>query len=57
LYPSLENSTTPIAIMDVVEAVEVIKAAEALRSGKILLRTLESSRYLNSALFRCFEKY
>jgi hypothetical protein len=37
--------------MDVIEAVEVIKAAEALRSGKILLRTLESSRFLNSALF------
>jgi len=37
--------------MEVVEAVEVIEAAEALRSGKFLPRTLESSRLLNSALF------
>ena len=37
--------------MEVVEAVEVIEAAEVLRSGKSLLMTLESSRFLNSALF------
>ena len=37
--------------MEVVEAVVVIEAAEALMSGKFLLRTLESSRFLNSALF------
>ena len=37
--------------MEVVEAVEVIEAAEVLRSGKFLLRTLESSRFLNSTLF------
>jgi hypothetical protein len=37
--------------MGVVEAVEVIEAMEVLRSGKLLLRTLESSRFLNSALF------
>ena len=37
--------------MEVVEAVEVIEAAGALRLGKFLLRTLESSRFLNSALF------
>ena len=37
--------------MEVVEAVEVIEAAEVLRSEKFLLRTLESSRFLNSALF------
>jgi hypothetical protein len=37
--------------MQVVEAVEVIEAAEVLRSGKSQLRTLESSRFLNSALF------
>jgi hypothetical protein len=37
--------------MEVVEAVEVIEAMEVLRSGKLLLRTLESSRFLNSALF------
>ena len=45
-----------IEAMEVVEAVEVIEAAEVLRSGKSLLRTLESSRFLNSALFWCFEK-
>jgi hypothetical protein len=37
--------------MEVVEAVEVIEAAEVLGSGKSLLMTLESSRFLNSALF------
>jgi hypothetical protein len=37
--------------MEVVEAVEVIEAAEILRSRKFLMRTLESSRFLNSALF------
>ena len=37
--------------MEAVEAVEVIEAAEVLRSGKSLLRTLESSIFLNSALF------
>ena len=40
-----------IEAMEVVEAVEVIEAAEVLRSEKFLLRTLESSRFLNSALF------
>ena len=35
---------------EVVEAVEVIKAAELLSPGKSLLRTSESSRFLNSAL-------
>ena len=38
------------------EVVEVIEAAEVLRPGKSPLRTLESSRHLNSALFLCFEK-
>ena len=38
-----------------VEATEVIEAVEALRPGKSLLRTLESSRHLNSAFF-CFGK-
>ena len=42
--------------MEVVEAVEVIKTAEVLRPGKSLLRTSESSRFLNSALFCYFEK-
>jgi hypothetical protein len=37
--------------MEVVEAVEVIEAAGVLRSGKFLLRTLESSSFLNAALF------
>jgi hypothetical protein len=40
-----------IEAMEVVEAVEVIEATEALRSGNFLLRTLESSRFLNSAVF------
>ena len=39
-----------IEAMEVVEAVEVIEAAEVLGSEKFLLRTLESSRFLNSAL-------
>ena len=38
------------------EAVEVIEAADVLRPGKLLLRTSESSRFLNSALHWCFEK-
>ena len=37
--------------MEVVEAVEVIEAVEVLRFRKSLLRTLESSRFLNSAVF------
>ena len=37
--------------MEVVEAVEVIETAEVLRPGKLLLRTSESSRFLNSALY------
>ena len=37
--------------MEVVAAVEVIETAEVLRSGKSLLRTLESSRFLNSVYF------
>ena len=36
------------------EAVEVTEVAET--SGKSLLRTSESSRFLNSALFWYFEK-
>ena len=45
-----------IKAIEAVEADEVIEAAEVLRPGKPLLRTLESSRHLNSALFLCFEK-
>ena len=37
--------------MEVVEAVEVIEAAEGVRPGKSLLMTAESSRFLNLALF------
>jgi hypothetical protein len=40
-----------IEATEVIEAVEVTEAAEVLRSGKSLLRTSESSRLLNSALF------
>ena len=36
---------------EVAEADEVIEAAEVLRPEKSLLRTSESSRFLNSALF------
>ena len=39
-----------------VETVEVTEATEVLRSGKSLTRTSESSRFLNSALFQCFQK-
>ena len=42
--------------MEVVEAVEAIEAPEVRRPGKLLLMTLESNRFLNSALFSCFEK-
>ena len=38
------------------EATEFIEAAEVLRPGKLLLRTLESCRHLNSALFFTFRK-
>ena len=41
---------------NVVEAVEVIKAAKVLRPEKSQLITSESSRFLNLALFGCFEK-
>ena len=36
---------------EVVEAVEVIEASKVLGPGKSLLRTSESSRFLNSTLF------
>ena len=37
--------------MEAVEAVEAIEAVEVLKPGKSLVRTLKSSRLLNSALF------
>jgi hypothetical protein len=37
--------------MEVVEAVEAIEATDVLRPRKSLLRTFESYRFLNSALF------
>ena len=40
--------------MKVVEAVEFIEAAEVLRFGKSLLRTLESSRYLKFSFILMF---
>ena len=47
-----------VEVIEVTETVEVIEAAEILRPGKSLLRTLESSRFLNFvALFWCFENY
>ena len=39
-----------IEATEAVEAVEVIEASEVLRSGKSLLRTSVSSRFLNLAL-------
>ena len=45
-----------IEAIEAVEATEVMEAAEVLRHGKSLLRTSESCRHLNSALFLCFEK-
>ena len=41
--------------MEAVEAVEAIEAVEVLKPGKSPVRTLKSSRLLNSALFCCFE--
>ena len=50
------NSNLNQGVQEVVEAVEVIEAAEVLRPGKSPLRTSESSRHLNSFSFLCFEK-
>ena len=44
-----------IEATEAVEAVKVIEATEILRPGKSLLSTLELSRFLNLALFWCFE--
>ena len=46
----------PIEAIEAVEAAEVNEAAEVLRPGKPLLKSSESSRHLNPALFLCFEK-
>ena len=40
-----------VEVIEVVEAVEVIEAADVIRAEKSLLRTSESSRYLNLVLF------
>jgi hypothetical protein len=45
-----------IEAIEAVEATDVIEAADVLRPGKSLLKTSESSRHLNSALFLRFEK-
>ena len=45
-----------VEVTEVTEVTEVIEAAQVLRPGKLLPRTSESSRHLNSALFLCFEK-
>ena len=42
--------------IEAVEVTEVIEAAEVFKPEKYLLRTSETSRHLNSALFLCFEK-
>ena len=41
--------------MEAVGAVEAIETVEVLKPGKSPVRTLKSSRLLNSALFRCFQ--
>ena len=46
-----------VEVIEVTEAVEVIEAEDILRPGKSLLMTLESSRFLNLALFLCFENH
>ena len=51
-----DEAVEVIEATEAVEAIEFIEAAEVLRPGKSLLRTSESSRHLNSALFLCFEK-
>ena len=45
-----------IRISKNLKAIKVIEAVEVLRSGKSLLRTSESSRFLNSVLISCFEE-
>ena len=42
--------------IEVAEADDVSEAADVLRPEKSLLRTSESYRFFNSALFSCFEK-
>ena len=44
-----------IEATEVVEAVEVTEATEVVRPEKLLLRTSELTRFLNSALFQCFD--
>ena len=46
-----DEAVEVIEVVEAVEASEVIEATEVLRPGKSLLRTSESSRHLNSALF------
>ena len=50
------SDTSKKTVFLMIEAIEVIEAAEVLRPGKSLLRTSESSWHLNSALFLCFKK-
>ena len=52
LVKKLRNEAVEvIEATEAAEAVKVIEAAEILRPGKLLPRTLESSRFLNLALF------
>ena len=48
---SLLRSLRPLRLLRLHAAVEVIEVAKVLRPGKSLLRTSESSLFLNSALF------
>ena len=51
-FDEIANRDVEVAeASEVAEATEVNEAAEVLRPGKSLLRTSESSRFLNSALF------
>ena len=46
-----------VEVIEATEAVEAIEATYISRPGKSLLRTPESSKLLNLALFWCFEKH
>ena len=57
-YQSFFWSNEVIEVIDDMEAVEAVKAIEALevlKPGKSPVRTLKSSRLLNSALFWCLK--
>ena len=56
IFFCLNVAVEVIEAIEAVYATEVIEAAEVLRPEKSLVRTSESSRHLNSALFLYFGK-